>query len=108
LCLKHESVEKCGLREALQKAGVKPSSSSKAIDLGVHDPDSGLLKQQPHLFAYTAVEVDSTKIEPDHSEALGGYVLLAVEDLLAKIKSGEITDSFTVAAVFRARLHGLI
>lgn len=102
-----ETIEQCGLRESLQEAGVRPTAETVATDLGVHDADSGLLMQTPHLFAYTNVEL-SDKCRRDRTEAISGYFAVTVEELFGMVLRGEIVDSYTQAAALRARLQGII
>ncbi len=103
-----ETVENCGLRESLQEAGVRSTAETEAVDLGVHDPDTGLLMQTPHLFVYTNVEVDPGKVRQDRTEAISGAFAVSVAELEDMIRKGEVTDGYTVAAFMRARLAGLL
>jgi 8-oxo-dGTP pyrophosphatase MutT (NUDIX family) len=103
-----ETAEQCGFRESLEEAGVERTDETKVIDLGRIEPDSGLAMMLPSIVAYTAIKADPEKIRPDATEAVRGYAALTVQEVEDWIREGKIVDGYTIAAVFKARLHGLL
>lgn len=103
-----ETLQESAFREALEEAGIMSTADTQVIDLGVLEPDTGILMQAPRVFALTNVEVDSEQISPDVSEALSGYVTRSVAELKRLILSNEIKDGWTDSAFLRAALHGII
>lgn len=74
------------------------------VSLGVLHPDSGLLESQVELFF--------AELDPDVPFSAVAEVSavrwVPVPELLASVADGTLTDAFTVAAVSRAHLRGLL
>jgi hypothetical protein len=103
-----ESIEACGLREAQEECGVIPTESSKVIDLGILDADTGALMADSHIVLVTNCEVDEGKVNRDLSESSMkplGMSLNTVRELIAK---DEIRDSFLFGGIMKAWSRGLI
>jgi len=103
-----ESIQDCGLREASEESGISVTDRSQVFDLGKFDADSGILMASPSLIMVTDVEVDEDLTNRDLSEATMGNLLLTPQQLFAKLKTGEVNDGFTEAAMLRAIVHGHI
>lgn len=90
------------LRELAEETGSRPG---EVIALGGVHPDNGILDSLVHLFL---VEVDEdAPLAPVEAHEPPTF-WLPIDDVVAQVASGSITDAFTVAAVGRARLRGLI
>jgi 8-oxo-dGTP pyrophosphatase MutT (NUDIX family) len=89
------------VRELLEEANVAPA---RIVPLGEVSPDSGLMALTCPLFGIQVT---------DGSEAAAGHEIedvawLSTGRLVAAIRSGEITDGFTLAALLQAHLRGFI
>lgn len=102
-----ESFEKCAIREAGEESGVKTTEASKVIYLGRVAPNTGILQEQPHIYAVTHVNADGLA-KPDNTESITGRIVLTAQRVREMIYSGEITCGFTMAAVLRAEYSGLL
>lgn len=103
-----ESDEACGLREAGEEAGVTTSATSTVADLGAIEPDTGVLASRPQLLVVTDVVVDESIVNRDQTETNGGTVVMSWSEVCEAVRTGEILDSFTRAALFQAFLHGYL
>lgn len=103
-----ESPEAGALREATEEAGISQRADTQVIDLGVVEPDSGLLMSQVALRAVTGVDIDSSKVSLDVTEAPTETLVLSVDKVLEMIGNGEIVCGITIAAIMRALAKGLI
>ena len=96
----------CGLREAKEERGVVRTDATRVIDLGEFDPDNGVLMSRPRIIAVTNVEFSGSN--RDVSESVIGPLVLPAPRVFEMIRTGEIPDGFTRAAMLSAMLHGLI
>ncbi len=103
-----ESLEDCGRREASEEAGVSPTERTTVHDLGVYDADNGVIMAKPHIFCLTEVEADETRIARDVSESTIGLLALPIARVWEMIRTREIRDGFTRAAMLQAHLEGVI
>jgi len=75
--------------------------------LGTICPDSAVMSTTLDLF-FAELVPGPRRDEPERSEAFGAIHRLAPSQLAAKIRSGIIRDSYTVAAFLLAQLNGAI
>lgn len=88
-------------RELWEELGTRPLSVTL---LGQAAADTGLIAGQVRLYA---VEVAGPLCPTDGKESICGVELLPLEEVERLIRTGEITDGFTLNALYLARLHGL-
>lgn len=88
-------------RELREELGTQPLS---VTFLGQAAADSGLMAGQARFYA---VEVAGPLRPTDGKESICGVELLPLEETERLIRTGEITDGFTLNALYLARLHGL-
>jgi ADP-ribose pyrophosphatase len=88
-------------RELGEEIGAKPRV---LLYLGSLHVDTGLIAQPVRLY-YAEVDAHSG---PEAIEAIKEILALPVRDFERLIASGEITDSFTLAAYAQAKLKGLL
>lgn len=91
------------IRELAEETGLRPR---RMISLGVMHANSAILATQVELFA---AECDPVPGKPskDPKEACE-FQWFAVDDALKAAENAELTDGFTLSALLRARLKGLI
>lgn len=93
----------CAARELEEETGY---SSQKLIPLGELTPLAGFCDETQFLFI--AKELAKTeRLSCDDDEVIE-VNQFSVEELDSKILSGEITDSKTIAALYRAKLAGML
>lgn len=80
------------------------ATPTEVIALGDVHPDTGLLAHRVQLYA---ARVDGFG-DPEKGEAIGRVVTVTPAEAEAMVADGRITDGFTVAALYRARLAGLL
>ncbi len=103
-----EDAVACALREAREEAGVERTATSRTVDLGIHDPDTGLLRQEVRIVAITDVVADPERVDRDVSESLMGPVVIPIPRFLAMVREGRIPCGWTTGAFTKAIAHGLI
>jgi predicted NUDIX family NTP pyrophosphohydrolase len=64
-----ETPDSGALREATEEAGIAQRPDTQVIDLGMVEPDSGLLMSQVALRAVRNVDIDRNKVHLDVTEA---------------------------------------
>lgn len=74
------------------------------VELGNVHPDTGASNVCTRL--YLARLTSLGRLETD--EGIDGVLLVTTDEFDAMVLSGEITDSFTLAAILRARVQGLL
>ena len=94
-----ETAENCARRELEEELGV---SAEQLVPLGGLHPDTGLLAAEVALFAATVPSAGWK------TESGVEVQLMSVADTEKAICEGSISDSFTIACVYRARLRGII
>jgi ADP-ribose pyrophosphatase len=92
-------------RELLEETGIRVDPKD-IIDLGLVHPNSGLLTSVVRIFAviFDQMPLISYQTNVEISE----FAWIKYEDVLAKVSTGEISDSFTLSALLRAQLKGLL
>lgn len=88
-------------RELKEETGLE---AEELIPLGVVYPNSGILAMEARLFAARCQPVTEEPLDDEVSR----FRWFRKSELLEKIDSGEINDAFTLAAVQRALLRGLL
>ncbi|UUU22181.1 NUDIX hydrolase [Streptomyces sp. DSM 40750] len=89
-------------KELLEEAGGEVSD--ELLDLGPMHSDTGMLETEVRLFWAPLRSAG----KPENSEGIACLKWVEVEELAQLIATGEISDSFTIAAFTRARLRGLL
>ncbi|UCE36433.1 MAG: NUDIX hydrolase [Thermoplasmata archaeon] len=95
------SSEENAHRELSEETG---SVASRLIPLGMIHSNTGLGSESVHLFF---AEVSSIS-QPESHEAISELIPVDLSEFERLISQGEITDSFTIVAYTRARLHNLL
>ena len=91
-----ETPEECGRRELLEETGL---SAERFESLGSIHPTPGICDERIHLYLATGLTQGEAEQEPyEDIEVLR----LPFDEVLALAEIGAITDSKTVAALFRA------
>jgi ADP-ribose pyrophosphatase len=91
-----ETPEECGRRELLEETGL---SAERFESLGSIHPTPGICDERIHLYLATGLTQGEAEQEPyEDIEVLR----LPFAEVLALAEIGAITDSKTVAALFRA------
>lgn len=104
---KGETMEECALREAQEETGlIVERGVAKVHDLGTISPNSGILQEEPHLFAVTGVEV-GTAPRPDSTESIIGKFVAPVDEVRRMIHLKQINCGFTLSAMLRAEYAGI-
>ncbi|MET9928647.1 MULTISPECIES: NUDIX hydrolase [unclassified Streptomyces] len=95
------SDEENAAKELWEEIGAVPR---EVVALGVVHPDTGMTAEAVRLFA---VRIASTG-DLDRAEGIRRCVTVPFAEAEAMVADGRITDGFTVAALMRARLAGLV
>lgn len=82
-------------------------TSTRMIDLGVMHPDSGMLESTVRLFLAVCDSDAEAGVNTEDGE-VDASVWVNLDDAMALVASGELTDSFTTVALARAMLRGLL
>lgn len=91
-----EAPESCGARELAEETGLV---AEKLISLGIMHSSPGVFDEVIHL--YLAIGLDQQEDSQEHYEDIE-TVRLSLADALRMATEGEITDSKTALALFRA------
>lgn len=99
------------MRELYEETGIFFESDTKpydlsVVDLGIVHPNSGLLASEVKLFAAICSN-EQLETLPQDIEVIEKQ-WFSLDSVLQKIRTSEITDSFTIAAIFRAKLLNLL
>lgn len=94
-----ETPEECARRELLEELGVE---ATHLFPLGILYPDTGLSAATVHLFAAHGPFLNC-KTEPGVSA-----IAMSTLDAQSAIGTGSISDAFTIACFFRAKLNSLV
>lgn len=100
-----ESGLDCALRELREETGIE-AHPDQVIDLGEVYPDNGILSARCSLFG-VQLDTEFPEILLDTNEALG-YQILPMNQFLAKIASGRISDAMTIAAASRFQSQAMM
>ena len=98
----NEDHRDCGERELKEETGC---TADELTYLGCIYPSPGFLTEVTHLYA--ARGLHQGEVQPDEDEFLE-LVRIPVEELEQMIVNNEVRDAKTVAAMYRARLKGLL
>jgi ADP-ribose pyrophosphatase len=74
------------------------------VELGEYHSNTGLEAESVRLF-YARID---SPLKPNDQEGIKEIILLTPQEFSDYIREGKITDGFSIAAFFRARLRGLI
>jgi ADP-ribose pyrophosphatase len=97
--------ESDAIRELEEETGIH-IAPEELRSLGVVHPNSGILQSEVHLFAANCPSSAEQGISSNMPEGTLRWV--QPDTVLAAIANGEITDSFTITAVTRALLLGIL
>ena len=97
---KGEAPDETARRELHEEIGYEASG---IVSLGRIATDSGMQEGFPHLLAARVRRAGDAA--PEDGEAIDGVFPYSYDELARLCESGEIVDSFTVAAVTRLRPH---
>ena len=103
-----ESIEECGLREAEEECGVQATYKSEVVDMGIFDPDTGVLMADTHIVLVTNCRVDEAKINRDVSESSLKPLVLPLSAVKEMIAKNQIRDSFLMGGIMMAWSRGYI
>lgn len=98
----NEDHRDCGARELKEETGC---TADELTYLGCIYPSPGFLTEVTHLYA--ARGLHQGEVQPDEDEFLE-LVRIPIEKLEQMIAADEVRDAKTVAAMYRARLKGLL
>jgi 8-oxo-dGTP pyrophosphatase MutT (NUDIX family) len=100
-----DSIRGDAVRELQQETGIE-LNEAELIDLGFVSPNTGIMNARVAVFAAT---LDSPTVQdiPDIEEvdAFNWYTLAQVQEFIAE---GRVDDSFTLGALYKATIDGLI
>lgn len=94
------SAEENVARELEEEVSARPEET---VPLGEVHPDTGLLAHRVQLFAARVPAVG----ELERREAIRRAIVVPYAEAEEMVRTGAITDGFTIAALYRARLAGL-
>lgn len=98
-----EAPRVCAQRELEEETGYR---ASQLIELGTVTPLAGFCDEIQHLFVAKDLEL-SQQLDCDDDEVIE-TLFMSLNDLEARIISGEISDSKTIACLSKAKLCGVI
>ncbi len=102
-----ETFVACAEREAREEAGMVCVGTPCITELGQIEEDLGFAMAKPFVFAFTNIEVDKSKVRADISESETGYVLVPIANIRPLIKSGQLVEGTSIAALYKAEIAGL-
>lgn len=92
---KNESNAECAVRELFEETGYK-IQSSKLVELGKIQPNSAILSSNVSVFL---AEISGCENIPIADDEVLEVVYISKKEIKNKIKSGVITDGFTLSAL---------
>jgi 8-oxo-dGTP pyrophosphatase MutT (NUDIX family) len=87
-------------RELLEETGIKAKSWER---IGVFTPLNGIVNEVSNIFL--ATDLEETGSEPDQNEGIMEVRRVPFEKVFDLVKSGEISDGQTIAALTLAKIH---
>lgn len=87
-------------RELLEETGLK---AANWIKLGSFNPWNGISSESSHVFLASELEETGSKLDPD--EGILEIRKVALSNVFDLVKSGEISDGQTIAALTLAKLY---
>lgn len=100
-----ETIRRTAARELAEETGLTVDPDA-LVDLGLVAPNSGVLESVVGLFLAIIPEREGA-LAPADAE-VGSAQWVPVDDVLAMAEDGRIIDGFTLAALLRAYLRGLL
>lgn len=101
----NESYQNAAIREISEEIGINKDEVLSVQALGPLMPDSGLIAGEP-IYAYLIkINLDRTSLNPQKSERISQITTLNKAELLNKIRTNEITDSFSLATFMKYLTH---
>ena len=79
----------------------------ETIALGPIAPNTGLLSGTAEAFL-VRLEAGDPEPHPEQEEAFGAIVSLTVDQIVEKLRSGELRDGYTLSALLLAQAHNLL
>lgn len=101
-----ETDEQCATREAREECGLV--SFSRIIRIGTVQPDTGMVRSNLPVFAFTDAVVDPVKVSRDVSESVMGPRTISTAQYQQMVRDDVIQDCRLLSSVEKARAHGLI
>lgn len=92
----------CGVRELKEETGC---TADEMVYLGAMYPSPGILTEVTHLYAARGLR--QGEVQPDEDEFLE-LVRIPIAEVERMIADGELRDAKTIAAMYKARLAGLL
>ncbi len=92
-------------RELAEECGVKVAPSN-LLELGPVYPNSGLLASVVYLFCVKIS--DKEPVHKTQDEEVVEFKWFSMEEVISLVKGGELADSFTLSALFRAACLGIL
>lgn len=93
------------LMEMMEETGLEVESFHC---LGSMYPNSGLLASSVEIFAVTVKHASSDDRQQKEDGEISEFQWVPVQNVLEMVLSGAITDSFTMCAILRAQVHGIL
>lgn len=97
-----EDAAQCGARELKEETGC---TAEHWVRLGCIYPSPGFLTEVTHLYA--AYGLEEGQVQPDEDEFLE-VVRLPIAEVERMILEGELCDAKTIAAMYHARIRGIL
>ncbi len=98
----NEDIAECGRRELKEETGC---TAGRLVSLGFIYPSPGFMTEITYLFA--GLDLTEGEMQPDEGEFVE-LVRIPVKEVEAMIREGGLKDAKTIAAMYRARLQGLL
>lgn len=100
-----ESSADAARRELLEETGIAIETDDLRW-LGRVAPNSGLLESEVEL--YVVHVPPDTPLDPEDRDEVRAAAWIPIAEVLDRTRSGEIVDSFTLAAIAQALLKGML
>ncbi len=97
-----EDIAECGRRELKEETGC---TAGRFVSLGYIYPSPGFMTEVTYLYA--GLDLTEGEMQPDEGEFVE-LVRIPVKEVEAMIEKNELKDAKTMAAMYRARLKGLL
>ena len=92
----------CAQREIREETGF---AAGHIESLGIIHPAPGFCNEVQHLFLARNLSLDPA---PQDEDEIIEVIPMSIKEVEERILNGDITDAKTIAALFRARLRGLL
>lgn len=94
-----ETPIQCAAREFMEETGIIIDSKRFKL-LGKVSPNSGLLSSEPFIFKVKILEKDFKILKDIDSLEVKKVIWLSKKEIISKIKNQEITDGFSISALW--------